>query len=121
MPALSMHVVVVVDVAMRLVCFEDEPYEDGSLLLSVACASASFICLPRIFALTYSKMGSVYMLTGGHTGRTLRMCMAARSTPNSLLFLYCSSDSSRSPHASSTAARLNAISPSSGARDDATL
>ena len=52
---------------------------------------------------------------------TFRACMAARSTPNSLLFLYCSSDSSRKPHASSTAARLNAISPSSGARDEATL
>ncbi len=54
-------------------------------------------------------------------GLTLRMCMAARSTPNSLLFLYCSKASSSCPHASRTAARLKAISPSSGERDDATL
>ena len=60
MPALSMHVVVVIDVAMRLVYFEDEAHEDASFLPSVACASASFICLPRIFALTYGKVGSVY-------------------------------------------------------------
>lgn len=58
MPALSMGVVV--DVAMRLMCFEDGIHEDGALLLSAACASASFICLPKIFALTCSKIRSIY-------------------------------------------------------------
>ena len=58
MPVLSTGGAIVVQMCGSR--FEGRAHEEGPLLLSAAWASTSFICLPRIFALTCSKVRLVY-------------------------------------------------------------
>ena len=69
------------------------------------CSSASCILLPKILALTWSRiMGQVKIDKSVRMTRTLRICISARSTPYALLRLYWTRASSSRPPADSSSA-----------------